>query len=231
MSTNVHERILSAVEEGVLEKLDLIAREVGTTLRDYRAPDGSTVLHYSASHGPAELTHALVKAGVGINVQRADGFTAIHIASAMGRLSTVETLLLAPQIDDTLKDNREHTAIEVSKSRHIEAAFQYARSCFVAATMAELFNAVQKGDADKIRKCMDSNRARNLVDINETDSSGETLLHRAVKSGKIELVQACLAAGADPFAKNRKGKLPLETTPSHEIKQLLKEGKNHCYDF
>ncbi|PJF18596.1 Oxysterol-binding C2F12.05c-like protein [Paramicrosporidium saccamoebae] len=220
---DIHEKILLAVDEGVLSNVRRIVEKFGTTLAEYRTTDGSTVLHLSAFHGPTELTRSLLGAGVDANAPREDGSTALHVAAAAGRLSTVEVLLAAPNIDDTLRDSKDRTPIEVSKTRQIEAAFQYARSCFVASTTADLFSAVQKGDVERIRTCMMSERAKNLVDLGEADTSGETLLHRAVKSGKPEVVQACLSIGADPFAKNKKGKLPLEITQSVEIRQLLKE--------
>jgi ankyrin repeat protein len=220
---DIHGGILLAVEEGVLSNVTTLLSKFGKTLTDYRTTDGSTVLHLSAFRGPTELTRSLIRAGVDVNVLRGDGSTALHVAAAAGRLSTVEVLLASPNIDDTLRDNKDRMPIKVSKTRQIEAAFQYAQSCFVASTTADLFSAVQKGDVERIQTCMASERAKNLVDLGEADTSGETLLHRAVKSGKPEVVQACLAIGADPFAKNKKGKLPLEITQSVEMRQLLKE--------
>lgn len=225
MSSCLTDDIIVTIEEGNLAKLDEMVRSEGMKLETFQLQDGSNLLHLSASYGSSDLTRTLVASEVNLNAQRkSDGSTPLHLASAAGRLSIVEFLLSLPQIDDTLKNHLEQTPIEVSKSRPIEAAFQYAKSCFVAGLTADLFSAVQKGDAERLKQCMAGNRAKNLMDVNITDSSGETLLHRAVKSGKAELVQECLKIGADPFAKNRKGKLPFEVASSQEIKQLLKEG-------
>jgi len=48
------------------------------------------------------------------------------------------------------------------------------------------------------------------LDVNERDSSGDTLLHWAARSGYPEAVALLLRHGADAGARNQTGQTPLE---------------------
>jgi ankyrin repeat protein len=48
------------------------------------------------------------------------------------------------------------------------------------------------------------------ADINKTDCNGNTPLHTAASKGNFEVVKFLVEAGANPIAKNSKGKTPLD---------------------
>lgn len=223
----VDERALfEAISEGNLERIEELLREGRTSPSSFTTRDGSSLLHLAVTQGPTALTKALLETGIDINLQRKiDGATALHLAAMAGRLSTVEMFLAHPNIDDTLRDAAGRTPLDFAKrNKPIETAFEYARNRFITTALISIQHAVQRGDLRRLNALMQTNRIRNLVDLNGLDAAGETLLHRAVKSGKAEMVSTCLQLGCDPFLKNRKGKLPMEVTSSEEIRQLLRQG-------
>jgi ankyrin repeat protein len=219
----IEQRVIESVQSGDLDGILAVISDAESTLNAYRQRDGSTLLHLCAISAPFNLVKTIL-VSVDPNIQSFDGSTALHLASAAGRLSVVEALLETPNIDDTIKDNVGRTAVDVARSKPVETAFKFAQSKFVESILTSMHQAVSKGDIKTLQSCMASKRAKSLVDINAVNQAGDTILHRAVKGGKINVIKACLSLGADAFAKNRKGKMPIEMTSSDEIKRLLKEG-------
>lgn len=60
------------------------------------------------SHGRQDTVAALLACGADVNVQDADGATALMCASEYGRLDTVRLLLAQPGCDPALLDNVSH---------------------------------------------------------------------------------------------------------------------------
>lgn len=214
------------MSEGDLTRLEELMKAESSSLGRFVAQDGSSLLHLSVSHGPTCLTRALLEIGMDVNLQRdIDGATPLHLAAIGGRLSVAEMLLSHPNIDDTLRDASGRSAYDFAKrNKSIATAFEYARNKFISKAMISLQQAVQRGDLQNLMALMQTNRIRYLVDLNVLDAAGETLLHRAVKGGRTDMVSTCLQLGCDPFLKNRKGKLPIEVTHSNDIRELLRQG-------
>jgi ankyrin repeat protein len=64
------------------------------------------------------------------------------------------------------------------------------------------------------------------ADIDATNNSGETPLHRAVYWGKVEVVRALLENGANVEAKNNEGQTPIQVAreqDEQDIVQILLE--------
>ena len=69
---------------------------------------GQTALMLAISHGHQDMVAALLECGADVNVQDADGATALMCASEYGRLDTVQLLLAQPGCDLTILDNVSH---------------------------------------------------------------------------------------------------------------------------
>ena len=59
-------------------------------------------------------------------------------------------------------------------------------------------------------------------DVNEQNGSGRTPLHVASLNGKVEIITALLAAGADKTIKNRYGETPHDRAKNQACKNALK---------
>lgn len=69
---------------------------------------GQTALMLAISHGHQDMVAALLECGADVNIQDADGATALMCASEYGRLDTVQLLLAQPGCDLTILDNVSH---------------------------------------------------------------------------------------------------------------------------
>ncbi len=80
------------------------------------------------------------------------------------------------------------------------------------------------------RRCSRSPRLKTVLDINSTEfasepttvQAGGTLLHEAARKKNKELIQVLLLHGADPFRRDRKGKLPQDVTKDDTTRAMLK---------
>jgi ankyrin repeat protein len=53
---------------------------------------------------------------------------------------------------------------------------------------------------------------------------GDTILHRAVENGHLEIITWCLKMKCDPLIRDKRGKLAVEKAKNDKIKHLLKDG-------
>ena len=111
----------------------------------------------------------------------------------------------------------------------------------------QLFQAVQSNNFDAVQKLLqngadvdvrnaDGKTALQLAqdddiadllieydsDVNVCDENGDSLLHHAVRSGKMYKIKLLIAFGADVNAKNKKQETPIVCTTNQEIKDVLK---------
>ena len=200
----------------------LTVRKTLPSIPSYRSQFGS-VLHLAASFGSTKTFEELLSEGVDVNCQNIDGSTALHVASRLGRQEIVELLLCQENIDDTIRDKDGKTPLEIAKGRQIASIFEYARNIYVIRKTKQMLSFAHRGDFESLKELFDSLRNQALLDINTFDPHGDTILHISSRLGNLQLVQLALDLGADPFIKNRKGKIPLEICKDDSIKHLLKE--------
>ncbi|KAG8519230.1 KN motif and ankyrin repeat domain-containing protein 3 [Galemys pyrenaicus] len=75
---------------------------------------GQTALMLAISHGHEDMAAALLACGADVNVQDAEGATALMCASEYGRLDTVRLLLAQPGCDPALLDNEGTSALAIA---------------------------------------------------------------------------------------------------------------------
>lgn len=75
---------------------------------------GQTALMLAISHGRQDMVAALLVCGADVNVQDADGATALMCASEYGHLDTVRLLLAQPGCDPALLDNEGTSALAMA---------------------------------------------------------------------------------------------------------------------
>lgn len=215
-------KLTSAIQGGDYPTLVAALQRIGLTPATYLVPGGN-LLHVIASFGVASLIPELLKAGVKINEQNAEGDTPLHVASRYGRLTVLDQLLPQPELDDTIVNKQGLTAYHVAKNRQIATAIEYSRSIYINAKTREMHKLVSKGDVAGLKALFENHRNKQVINVDSPDSHGDTILHVAAKHDNAGLVQACLDLGADAFFKNKKNKLPIELTKDDQVKAVLKD--------
>jgi ankyrin repeat protein len=64
-----------------------------------------------------------------------------------------------------------------------------------------------------------------ITDINQTDFMGNTILHRAVGTNNLQLVEALVEKGSKVAVKNRKGDTPCSLAHNGKIEEYLEVAK------
>lgn len=167
----------------------------------------------------------------GINAKDKDGNTSLHLASKLGRPSVVRMLLQQPGINDALPNYKGETPLEVAKSPEIFQQLQLFRSLSVDADVRKIHDFVVKADYDGLEKMLKDPRVRTTISVNDgqlatdptTQATGGSLLHEGARKRDIKLIQLLLLNGADPFQRDRKGKLPQDVTKDDRTRAILKK--------
>lgn len=105
---------LTSVGQGV-EDMAVVKRLF--TMGDINAKasqTGQTALMLAINHGRQNMVAALLECGADVNVQDADGATALMCASEYGRLDTVQLLLSQPGCDPAILDNEGTSALAIA---------------------------------------------------------------------------------------------------------------------
>ena len=74
----------------------------------------------------------------------------------------------------------------------------------------------------RIESTLDVNALELVTDL-ETQQSGGTLLHEAARKKDTQLAELLLMNGADPFRRDRKGKLPQDVTKDDKTRNMLRK--------
>ncbi|KAF2815783.1 oxysterol binding protein 1 [Mytilinidion resinicola] len=167
---------------------------------------------------------------IDINGRDKDGNTPLHLAATLGRAPVVRTLLDQPGINDSVSNYLGQTPLDLARTPEIFQLLQLARSIFVDTNVKKIQSLVAAGDLTALEKLFQDPRIRSTIDVNggelTTDpvtlESGGTLLHEAARRRDIKLIQMLLLNGADPFRRDRKGKLPQEVTKDDRTRAILK---------
>ena len=200
--------------------------------------EGTTILHLAiqcADPPVVEQILSISKSTPGItldpNARDQDGNTPLHLASMLGRPTTVRLLLQQKEVNSSILNYQGRSALDLAKTPEIFQQLQLAHSLFVDAKIKEVQALVNKRDYEAIEKLLEDPRLVNVLDVNEvqlatetsTVQSGGTLLHEAARNRDLRLIQLLLMHGADPFRRDRKGKLPQDVTKDEKTRGILKK--------
>jgi hypothetical protein len=167
---------------------------------------------------------------IDINGRDRDGNTPLHLAATLGRAPVVRMLLAQPGINDSVTNYNGQTPLDLARTPDIFQQLQLSRSIFIDTNVKKIQHMVSAGDMDSLEKILQDARIRSTLDVNggelATDpvvmDAGGTLLHEAAKKKDIKLAQLLLLNGADPFRRDRKGKLPQDYTKDDRTRAILK---------
>jgi ankyrin repeat protein len=167
---------------------------------------------------------------IDINGRDRDGNTPLHLAATLGRTPVVRMLLDQPGINDSVTNYNGQTPLDLCRSPDIFQQLQLSRSLFIDTHVKKIQQLVASGDTDALEKILQDARVKSTLDVNggelATDpvvmDAGGTLLHEAAKKKDVQLAQMLLLNGADPFRRDRKGKLPQDYTKDDRTRAILK---------
>ena len=200
--------------------------------------EGTTILHLAIQCAdPAVVEQIITLAkdtpgtSIDVNARDREGNTPLHLASQLGRPTTVRLLLEQPEINDSLLNYQGSSALDLARTPDIFQQLQLSHSLFVDKSVKEIHKLVAKQEHDQLEKLLEDSRVENVIDVNggelaidpATTQSGGTLLHEAARKKDIKLIQLLLMHGADPFRRDRKGKLPQDVTKDDRTRAILKK--------
>ncbi|KAI1417336.1 oxysterol binding protein [Hypoxylon sp. FL1857] len=195
--------------------------------------EDTTVLHLAIQCAEYDVVEYVLSDGAGyidINARDKDGNTPLHIAASQGRGPVVRLLLEQKDINDAVANNQGKLPLDVARNPDIFQQLQLARTLFVQDKVKQVQDLVRTGAYDTLGHVLEEPRVKTILDINSielpcdpvTVQNGGTLLHEAARKRDTKLIQALLLHGADPFQRDRKGKLPQQVTNDDITKAMLK---------
>ena len=200
--------------------------------------EGTTILHLAIQCADPSVVEQILSvakstpgASIDINAQDRDGNTPLHLASMLGRPTTVRLLLDQPDVNDSLMNYQSRSALDLAKTPDIFQQLQLSRSLFVDTTVKDIQKLVSKQNYDQLRAVLQDSRVESLLDVNggelatdrSTVETGGTLLHEAARKRDTTLIQLLLMHGADPFRRDRRGKLPQDVTKDDRTRSILRK--------
>lgn len=198
------------------------------------ALDDTTVLHLAIQCAEFPVIEYVLSNGapyIDVNARDKDGNTPLHVAAIHGRTSAVKLLLEQKDITDALVNMQGKLPIDLAKNPEIFQVLQLSRSLYTDAKVNQIQELIARGDYDALAQVLEEPRLKTVLDINGPEfvsdpvtlQTGGTLLHEAARKKNIPLIQVLLLHGADPFRRDRKGKLPQSITSDDGVKSVLKK--------
>jgi hypothetical protein len=204
-------RIFEALRSGDTTAISKTIKESGTNGGGIQ---GTTVLHLAIQCAdPAVVEYVLSSANdaqgnkLDINARDKEGNTPIHLAAQLGRAPIVQQLLEQEGINDSVANYHGRTPLDLARTPEIFQLLQLSRSILVD---------------PRVEAALDVNNLELATD-QSTIQTGGTLLHEAARKRDTKLAQILLMHGADPFRRDRKGKLPQDVTKDDRTRGILKK--------
>lgn len=199
----------------------------------YGPLDDTTVLHLAIQCAENDVVEYVLSDGanyVDVNARDKDGNTALHVAATSGRGHIVRLLLEQKDINDAIANNQGKLPLDVARNPEIFQQLQLSRTLFVQDKVKQVQDLVRKGTYETLGQVLEEPRVKTILDINSTElpsdldtvQSGGNLLHEAARRKDTKLIQTLLLHGADPFQRDRKGKLPQDVTKDDVTRAMLK---------
>ncbi|KAK4988144.1 hypothetical protein LTR66_007396, partial [Elasticomyces elasticus] len=194
--------------------------------------EGTTVLHIAIQCAELPAVEYIMSTADAsdINARDKDGNTPLHIASMLGRVPVVKLLMEQNNLNDSTVNYQGKAPLDLARNPEIFQQLQLARSIFIDRQIKKIHALVASGDYDSLEQLLSDPRVQTAVDVNGpelatdtlTTESGGTLLHEAARNKDMKLAQLLLLNGADPFRRDKKGKLPQDVTKDDRTRAILK---------
>lgn len=222
------------ISKSIRENSDGTARKSTSSIKPTTTLEDTTILHLAIQCAELPVIEYVLSDGTGIidvNARDKDGNTGLHIAASQGRNQVVRLLLEQKGINDSIANYAGKLPLDLARTPEIHQQLQLSRSIFMDTKIKEVQELVARGDYTALGEVLEEPRVKTILDINggefasepTTVQSGGTLLHEAARQKNTALIQVLLLHGADPFRRDRKGKLPQDVTKDDITKAMLKK--------
>ena len=234
----------AAIAEAIRKDCGLSAGEskpptiVGPPSPNTNSLQGTTILHLAVQCAEPSVVGQILEilssnpsAKMDVNTQDRDGNTPLHLAAILGRVDTVRLLLSQKQIDCSLLNYRGESPIDLARTPEIFEQLQLSRSIYMDNKVKAVQRLVGRSDYDGLESLLEDPKVEAVLDINGAElatdpvivKTGGNLLHEAARKTDSRLIQLLLLHGADPFRRDRNGKLPQDVTKDDKTRILLKK--------
>lgn len=196
--------------------------------------EDTTVLHLAVQCAEFPVVEYVISDGGGyvdVNARDKDGNTPLHIAASQGRTQVVKLLLEIDNINDAVANNKGQLPLDLARNADIFQSLQLSRSLFAEGKIRQVQELIGRQEYKTLEQVLEEERVKTVLDINSTEfvldpitvQAGGTLLHEAARRKNTTLIQLLLLHGADPFRRDRKGKLPQDVTKDDVTRAMLKK--------
>ncbi|TVY59540.1 Oxysterol-binding protein-like protein, partial [Lachnellula suecica] len=221
-------RVFEALRSGDTASISKAIRENEAT------PGDDNILHLAIQCAELPVVEYVLSDGaaaIDVNARDKEGNTALHLAASQGRSHVVKLLLEQAGINDSIANYAGRLPLDLARTPDIFQQLQLSRSIFVDGKIRQVQALVQQGDYNRLGEVLEEPRVKTVLDINggefasdiTTIQSGGTLLHEAARKKNTALIQILLLHGADPFRRDRRGKLPQDVTKDDATRAMLKK--------
>ena len=227
-------RIFEALRNGDTAQISKSLREASDGSNASGNLEDTTILHLAIQCAELPVVEYVLSDGaaaIDVNAKDKDGNTPLHIAASQGRGQIVRLLLEQPGINDSIANYQGKLPLDLARTPDIFERLQLSRSLFVDNKIKEIQLLIANGDYKTLGDVLEEPRVKTVLDINggefaseiTTVQSGGTLLHEAARRKNTQLIQVLLLHGADPFRRDRRGKLPQDVTKDETTRAMLKK--------
>jgi Ankyrin repeats (3 copies) len=194
---------------------------------------GTTILHLAIQCAEPQVVEYVLSNGGAkdVNARDKEGNAPLHLAAQLGRTPVVKQLLQQPDVNESVANHQGRTPIDVARTPEIFQELHLARSLFMDSVVRQVHGFVAHSDHRRLEDLLTDPRVEAAMDVNalelvtdrETMATGGTLLHEGARRKDTSLIQILLMHGADPFRRDRKGKLPQDVTKDDRTRGILKK--------
>ncbi|XP_030842383.1 E3 ubiquitin-protein ligase MIB2-like [Strongylocentrotus purpuratus] len=164
--------------------------------------NGRRAIHQAAYKGFVDCARVLINHGCDVNVQDTEKDTPLHDAIIKSRVDVIELLVKVPDLDVTLANKRECTALQYAALRDKpEPAELIAQSCPRSIVVARddghtVLHICAVNDHVEVMKVVMAVKDHGL-DVNAKNAKADTALHLAAHKGQSHSIEFLVSQGAD----------------------------------
>ena len=196
-----------AAEKGHLKICRVLLQNYNFDIHE-RDDSGWSALHHGAWSFDLELFQYLIEKGSDIFVKTRKNRSCLHLAALVGDLRICRVVLRNYNVDINARDDYGFTVLHSAAGSGHSELLQY-----LIENGSEVFSKTENGrnclhvaaEKGHLKICRMLLQSYNFVN-HERDDDGLTVLHSAVLSGELELLQYLIENGSDVFSKTKDGR-------------------------